>query len=342
MNGAKPEFLSFHLTKHLHGFELDIAHEALSRRLALLGASGAGKSLTLQLLAGTLRADRATVAIGEQHVERLAPERRGVGYVPQDYALFPHLDVWRQLTFAPDADPGIAGYWLERLGLNGLEGRLPRELSGGQRQRVALGRALSRSPRLLLLDEPLSALDAPVRTELRRQLRTLQHELAPTTVVVTHDPEEAALLADELIVLERGRVVQAGLTADVFANPGSPHVARLLGMPNIHEGTAAEGGAVETAGVRIAAGAPRLAPGSPVTWSVRADAIAIASEGSLGAVVLDVAELPTLHEATLELSPGLTLVVRNPDSRLRPGDRCRIAIPPDARARLELNGRQRL
>jgi ABC-type sulfate/molybdate transport systems ATPase subunit/ABC-type sulfate transport system permease component len=329
-NGAKPEYLSFQLSKRLHDFQLDIAHEAGSRRLALLGASGAGKSLTLQLLAGTLRADRATVAIGEQHVERLAPERRGVGYVPQEYALFPHLDVWRQLTFAPDADPGIAGYWLDRLGLNGLEGRLPRELSGGQRQRVALGRALSRSPRLLLLDEPLSALDAPVRTELRRRLRTLQHELAPTTVVVTHDPEEAALLADELIVLERGRVVQAGPTADVFANPSSPHVARLLGMPNIHEGTVAEGGAVETGGVRIAAGSSGLTPGSLVTWSVRADAIAIAAEGPLDAVVLDVAELPTLHEATIELSPGLTLVVRNPDSRLRPGDRCRVAIPPDA------------
>src|SRR5581483_5495349 len=138
--------------------------------------SGAGKSLTLRLLAGTLRPDDATITLGDRRLDGLVPERRDVGYVPQDYALFPHLDVWRQLTFAPDADHGLARYWLARLGLTGLQNRFPRELSGGQRQRVALGRALARTPGLLLLDEPLSALDAPVRAELRRELRALQHE----------------------------------------------------------------------------------------------------------------------------------------------------------------------
>ena len=240
--GAGAPHLSFDLQKHYRGFALDIGHEAETRRLALLGASGAGKSLTLQLLAGTLRPDEGTIALGERRLDGVAPERRGVGYVPQDYALFPHLDVWRQLTFAPDADRGLARYWLERLGLTGLHGRFPRELSGGQRQRVALGRALARTPGLLLLDEPLSALDAPVRMELRRELRTLQHELAATTVVVTHDPDEAALLADELLVLENGRLIQAGRTAEVLARPASPHVAQLLGIPNIHRGVAVERG----------------------------------------------------------------------------------------------------
>jgi len=328
-NGGPEPQLSFRLSKSLRGFDLDLSHDAKTRRLALLGASGAGKSLTLQLLAGTLRADDASVVLGERRLDRLAPERRGVGWVPQDYALFPHLDVWRQLTFAPDASPALASYWLTRLGLEGLERRRPSELSGGQRQRVALGRALSRAPDLLLLDEPLSALDAPVRTELRRHLRTLQNELAATTVVVTHDPEEAALLADELLVLEHGRLIQAGPTGHVLNNPASAHVAELLGIPNIHDGLALEGGAVETDGVRVPAAA-RLLPGQPVTWSVRPDMIDVAPGGPLDATVLDVVELPTLHEATLQLAPGLTLVVHNPAGPLRPGTRCRVAIAPEA------------
>jgi ABC-type sulfate/molybdate transport systems ATPase subunit/ABC-type sulfate transport system permease component len=325
--GAAP--LSFDLQKRYRGFALEIEHAAETRRLALLGASGAGKSLTLQLLAGTLRPDEATIALGPRRLDGLVPERRGVGYVPQDYALFPHLDVWRQLTFAPDADHGIAGYWLKRLGLTGLQSRFPRELSGGQRQRVALGRALARAPGLLLLDEPLSALDAPVRAELRRELRTLQHELAATTVVVTHDPDEAALLADELLVLENGRLVQAGRTSEVLARPASPHVARLLGIPNIHRGIVVERGVIEADGVRIPA-EPCVEPGRSLTWSVRPDAIEIDGDGPLEATVVDVAELPTLHEATLQLTPALTLIARNPGGSLRAGARCRIAIHPDA------------
>lgn len=321
--------LSFDVRKHYRGFELALEHDAESRRLALLGASGAGKSMTLQILAGTLRPDDARIELGERHLDGVAPERRGVGYVPQDYALFPHLDVWRQLTFAPDADRHVAHYWLNRLGLAGLETRLPRELSGGQRQRVALGRALARKPRLLLLDEPLSALDAPVRNELRRELRMLQHELAATTVVVTHDPDEAALLADELLVLDDGRLVQAGRTADVLARPASPQVARLLGYPNISSGVVVERGVIDSDGARILAGGS-VEPGQNVVWSVRPDAIEFDPDGPLHATVVDVAELPSLHEATLHVSPSLTLIARNPRRSLRPGEVCRIALPPDA------------
>jgi ABC-type Fe3+/spermidine/putrescine transport system ATPase subunit/ABC-type sulfate transport system permease component len=327
---AEP-LLSFRLVKRFRGFELDVAHDAATRRLALLGASGAGKSLTLQLLAGTVRADEDAIGLGGARLDGLAPERRGVGYVPQDYALFPHLDVWRQLTFAPDADSALARYWLARLGLDGLERRLPAQLSGGQRQRVALARALSRAPRLLLLDEPLAALDAPVRTDLRRHLRALQHELAATTIVVTHDPEEAAMLADELLVLHRGRIVQAGPMREVLDRPASPHVARLLGMPNIHEGRAVGAGLIETDGIRVpVADGAALVPGRPLTWSVRPDAIRVVPDGPLEATVLDVVDLPTLREATLQLSPAVTLVVRDPDRALAAGTRCSIAIGPEA------------
>ena len=322
--------LSFALRKHFRGFRLDLAHDAESTRIALLGASGAGKSLTLQLLAGTLRADDgAVVALGPRHLEALPPEHRGVGYVPQDYALFPHLDVWRQITFAPDADRALAAYWLVRLGLDGLELRRPAELSGGQRQRVALARALARSPQLLLLDEPLSALDSPVRNDLRRHLRALQHELAATTVIVTHDPEEAAMLADEILVVDHGRLVQAGPTVAVLDRPASPTVARLLGMPNINPGRAAGEREIDAYGVRIPVSTRALRPDQPLTWSIRADSIEIADEGVPG-IVIDAVELPTLREATIQLAPELILVVRNPNRPLTAGSACAVVFPPDA------------
>jgi molybdate transport system permease protein len=227
-------------------------------------------------------------------------------------------------------NPSLASYWLARLGLEGLEHRLPSQLSGGQRQRVALARALSREPHLLLLDEPLSALDAPVRSELRRHLRTLQHELAATTVLVTHDAEEAALLADELVILERGHVIQAGPTADVLAHPASAEVARLLGIPNINTGRAAGDGAVETDGVLIPTAARGLERGEAVTWCVRPNQIAIEADGALEATVTDAVELPTVREATVQLAPGLTLVVHDPDEPLRPGERCRLTLPRES------------
>jgi molybdate transport system permease protein len=324
------EGLSFELAKHFRGFDLDIAHTAEARRLALLGPSGAGKSLTLQLLAGTVAADEATIALGSSRIDRLPAERRRVGYVPQDYALFPHLDVWHQLTFAPDANPSLASYWLTRLGLDGLERRLPSQLSGGQRQRVALARALSREPQLLLLDEPLAALDAPVRTELRRHLRTLQHELAATTVLVTHDAEEAALLADELLILESGRLIQSGATADVLADPASAEVARLLGIPNIHTGRAGGNGTIETDGVLVYTAVRDLRRGEPVTWCVRPNRIEIGAQGALAATVTDAVDLPTVREATVQLGPNLTLIVHDPTSPLQPGDRCHLSLPPEA------------
>src|SRR5205823_4149050 len=138
-----------------------LRHDGGGRRLALLGPSGAGKTLTLRLLAGITEADRAEIVAGDRSLHEVVAEQRGVGYLPQQSALMPGRTVWEQVTFGVDADRGAAAWWLEQLGLAGLEGRLPEELSGGQQRRVALARALSRNPTLLLLDEPFSALDAP-------------------------------------------------------------------------------------------------------------------------------------------------------------------------------------
>ena len=179
--------------------------------------------------------------------------------------MFPGRTAWQQVLFAAGADPALAAWWLRTLRLDGLEGRLPGELSGGQRQRVALARALSFRPRLVLLDEPFSALDAPVREELRRELRRLQREAGLSTVLVTHDPEEAALLADEILVVDEGRLLQAGPRAEVFARPASPQVARLLGIPNLIRATVAEPGvlAVGAPGAPAADGGTGPAGGRP-------------------------------------------------------------------------------
>jgi ABC-type Fe3+/spermidine/putrescine transport system ATPase subunit len=178
------------------------------------------------------------VRYGSDDVTAVPCERRRTGYVPQGLGLIPGRTVWSQVTFGLHADPGRAAWWLGVLRLDGLEGRRPDELSGGQRQRVSLARALSTDPRVLLLDEPFSALDAPVRDELVAELRRLQREAGLSTVLVTHDPAEAAMLADELIVVVGGRVLQAGPCAELFGRPASAEVGRLLGVENLLTGTA--------------------------------------------------------------------------------------------------------
>ncbi|MGP8066028.1 MAG: ATP-binding cassette domain-containing protein, partial [Acidimicrobiales bacterium] len=204
---VKGEPVSFDLALRLGSFHLQLEHRGASGQLAILGPSGSGKTATMRCLAGLYGSLPGTVRYGDRDVTAVPIEERRVGYLPQGVTLLPHLTVWDQLLFGSGAEPSAAAYWLERLGLAGLENRLPEELSGGQRQRVGLAQALSRLPRLLLLDEPFSALDAPVRADLRRELRQLQRETGISTVLVTHDPEEAALLASEVMVISDGSLL---------------------------------------------------------------------------------------------------------------------------------------
>lgn len=220
--------LEFDLRDRLGTFELELAYVARTPHLAVLGISGAGKSLTLRCLAGLRGTDRGTVRLGERDLGVLAPERRRVGYVPQGQSLLPGRNVWQQVNFGVGTDPQTASRWITRLGLAELVERTPAELSGGQRQRVALARALAYEPDLLLLDEPLSALDRPVREELRLELKRLQDEAGVATVLVTHDSDEAALLAADIVVIEDGRALQAGTREQVFSAPATDRVARLL------------------------------------------------------------------------------------------------------------------
>jgi molybdate transport system permease protein len=261
----------------------------------------------------------------------IAVELRGVGYVPQEPSLLPHLNVWDQLLFGAGTDAGVAAHWLGRLGLRGMEARRPAQLSGGQRQRLALARALSRSPDLLLLDEPFSSLDVPVRTEMCRELRQLQLTTGVSSVVVTHDPEEAALLADEVIVITEGRVLQTGPPGEVFRRPASPEVARLVGMQNLSTGELTAPDRVESGGIALRVAPTGLDIGTAVLWSIRPERVSLAPRGPYRANVADAVDLGTTVELLLRIGDGLELRAR-PGTAVRAewGEQLWIDLPTDA------------
>ncbi|WP_322048605.1 ATP-binding cassette domain-containing protein [Paraburkholderia sp. J67] len=276
--------LAFATKRRLGAFTLDVAWQPRTRRLAIIGPSGSGKSLALRIIAGLEANDAGAVTLGATDLGVLPPERRQIGYMPQDYGLFPHMTVAQQLAFPVDADAASARYWLAHLGLDTLTQRLPRQLSFGQRQRVALARALTRHSQLLLFDEPFAALDTPRRRRLQQSLRALQREIAAVTVIVTHDPDEAALLADEVLVIEHGRTLQAGPVDAVFGQPASLRVAELLGLHNIGEGVVRALGEIETAsGLRLprpaVSASVAIPEGSRVMWRVAPRALRATPNG---------------------------------------------------------------
>ncbi len=221
----------------LQGVGLEVPAGSLT---AVLGLSGCGKTTLLRVIAGFERAERGVVSLAGQTLDDghtyLAPERRGVGYVPQEGALFPHLSVQDNVGFAltrQERRGKEVERLLEMVGLAPLAGRMPDELSGGEQQRVALARALARRPRALLLDEPFSSLDASLRSRVREEVHTLLREQGVTTVLVTHDQEEALSLADSVAVLRDGRIVQQGAPAQLYERPADEPLARFLGAVNL-------------------------------------------------------------------------------------------------------------
>ncbi|MFI6509402.1 ABC transporter ATP-binding protein [Streptosporangium sp. NPDC050855] len=237
--------LNAHLVVTRPGFGLDIELEVASGQVvALLGPNGAGKTTALRALAGLTGLSAGRIVLDGRELHAMPAERRPIGMVFQDYLLFPHLSALENVAFGPRCH-GVpraearrtAAAWLERVGLAAYASARPRRLSGGQAQRVALARALAVGPRLLLMDEPLAALDAHTRLEVRSQLRRHLADFAGATVLVTHDPLDAMVLADRLVVVENGTVVQHGTPAEVARRPRTDYVARLVGL-NLYRGTA--------------------------------------------------------------------------------------------------------
>ena len=283
--------------KQLNGFRLDAIFTADTGLVVIFGPSGAGKSLTLQAIAGTFLPDSGRIVIDGQTVYdsaqqiNLPPQGRQVGYVPQHYALFPHLTAKENISFGLVSLPRRererrVNEVLELFDLRGLGRRRPRELSGGQQQRVALARALAVQPRLLLLDEPFAALDAPLRGALRQELAQVQARWGITTLIVTHDLADAFALGQRVVVYDCGRVIQQGAREEVFFHPATRRVAEFVGTGNILPAVVeqADEGTLwlRWQGQRIAAVPAPLAPGAPVYLCIRPTQILIVRPDRLG------------------------------------------------------------
>ncbi|MFM1665468.1 ABC transporter ATP-binding protein [Aeromonas salmonicida] len=228
---------SYGETKVFEGIEFGIRKGEL---VTLLGPSGCGKSTLLRALAGLTPVDGGQVRVAGEDITWQAPQKRGIGMVFQSYALFPNMTVWDNVAFGlkmkPQPRRELAASVQEALSLvelDGFERRYPAELSGGQRQRVALARALVVRPRILLLDEPLSALDARIRRSLRLQIREIQQRLELTTIFVTHDQEEALTMSDRVFLMNKGEIVQSGSPEQIYTQPASEFVASFIGHYNL-------------------------------------------------------------------------------------------------------------
>ena len=231
--------LDVRLFKEVEGFTLDVSWQMSNELAVLFGYSGSGKSMTMRIIAGLVKADAGRVVLdGEVLLDSqerccVPPQGRQFGYVGQDLALFPHMNVAANIAYglkgvSKDEQHVRVGKLLELFHLIGLGKRWPRELSGGQQQRVALARALAREPKALLLDEPFSSLDMPLKNELWDVIREVREKFRIPILLVTHDPFDARTMADRIIVYRAGRVVRSGPPGEVLRNPGSPEIDTLL------------------------------------------------------------------------------------------------------------------
>jgi ABC-type Fe3+/spermidine/putrescine transport system ATPase subunit len=315
----------------------------------LVGPSGCGKTTTLRLLAGFERPDHGDIIVGRERFNDLEPQDRNVGVVFQSYALFPTMTVWSNIAYGlrvrklPRSE--IARRIrevLELVELAGLEQRRPAELSGGQQQRVALARALVIQPKLLLLDEPLSSLDAKLRVGIRRQIRRIQRELSITTLFVTHDQEEAMALADRIGVMHAGRLQQVGTPAEIYFRPRTAFVADFIGQSNLFDGQV-ELVTNDTALVAVGQTLrlplpliPGVRAGDPVWCSLRPEALIVNGSSPGKAESVPIAGTVSLLEflgnvvrveLSIEALPRPVLVAMSPHGHLPcPGTRLQMRL----------------
>jgi putrescine transport system ATP-binding protein len=326
-----------------------------SEFFALLGPSGCGKSTLLRLLAGFEAPSEGSVLLDGAVIDAVPPHHRPVNMMFQNYALFPHLTVERNVAFGLKQEGRPRGEIAERVAdmlalvkLSDLARRKPHELSGGQRQRVALARSLVKRPQVLLLDEPLAALDKQLRAETQFELMELQARLATTFVIVTHDQEEAMTVAHRMAVMDRGRIVQVGTPAEVYEQPNSRYVASFVGDVNLIEGrlvsSGASGSLIDSAAGAKLATSQRVeaAVGATVWVALRPEKLRVASvppaasENSVAGRVTEIAYLGNVSIYKVRLDngfimkarlPNLTRVVERP---IGTNDRVWLSWPPDA------------
>jgi iron(III) transport system ATP-binding protein len=325
------------------GIDLDVRDGEV---MALLGPSGCGKTTTLQLIAGFLNPDAGEIWAGDRLLSSAAsvvpPERRGMSLVFQSYAVWPHKTVRENVAFGLKLK-GVNGADLRKrvdevldtVRLGALSERYPSELSGGQQQRVSLARAVAVRPAILLLDEPLSNLDASLREEMRFEIRRLHDATGVTMLYVTHDRTEAMVTADRIAVLDRGRVEQVGTPAELFETPRTAFVAEFIGRANVLYGTQREAGRVECGEFTLTtADASPLPMGSRVAVCVQPHRVSLApasAQSSLTARVVRVASLGETRDYVLELAGGMRIRVVTPATeRYEPGSEVAIVFPPEA------------
>ncbi|SDZ35565.1 ABC transporter ATP-binding protein [Herbiconiux ginsengi] len=322
LRGIVKEFTGGH--RGLDGIDLVIEPGEF---VALLGPSGCGKTTALRVLAGLEVATSGTVLIDDTDVSHLPARKRDIGMVFQSYSLFPHMTALANVEFGlrmrkVDGDERRlrAGNALEMVGLGSFGARYAHELSGGQQQRVALARALVTEPRVLLLDEPLSALDARVRVQLRDEIRRIQQDFGITTLFVTHDQEEALAVADRVAVMRAGTIEQIGPPEDLYARAASPFVAEFVGLSNRLRATAKAGWA-ELCGVRLPLLDTTITDGDVIVF-VRPEDIRFASSG-VPVDVVSTSFLGSFRRTAVALEDGTVISVQHPagfvpeiDSRL--------------------------
>jgi putative spermidine/putrescine transport system ATP-binding protein len=322
----------------LDGLSLTLAPGEL---VALLGPSGCGKTTAMRLVAGLEEANSGRVMFGGKDVTGLPASKRDVGMVFQAYSLFPHMTAAQNVAFGlslhkvgSEQRKQRVGEMLELVGLSGYANRYASQLSGGQQQRVALARALAIQPTVLLLDEPLSALDAKVRSRLRDEIRRVQLEAGVTTLFVTHDQEEALAIADRVGVMNAGRLEQLGSPTEIYSRPATPFVAEFVGLTNRIPGIV-KSGMVEVRGLQLPLVQPDATAG-PAIALVRPEAVSLASEdssvpGQLVGTVLTVAFLGATSRVTVDLG-DMTVLAQLPTSQASAnpaGTRVRLSIRPD-------------
>ena len=323
----------------LNGLTLTLAPGEL---VALLGPSGCGKTTAMRLVAGLEEANGGRVVIDGADVTNLPANKRDVGMVFQAYSLFPHMTAWQNVAFGlqmrkvgVDERRHRAHEMLGVVGLSDFADRFAHQLSGGQQQRVALARALAINPKILLLDEPLSALDARVRARLRDEIRRIQLEVGITTLFVTHDQEEALAVADRVGVMNKGRLEQLGPPTEVYSRPATPFVAEFVGLTNRLAGVVRDG-EVDVRGARLPLVKPDTADG-PAIALVRPETVSLAAEkdsspGPLVGTVIATSFLGATSRVTVDLGDATVLaqLTTADASSMPPGTRVRLVLRPDA------------